>query len=226
MVSIEELIDAFRSEVDTAACSYYTWKGINDVASLDAKVLQRLHANALVWNTIVHSLQVTFLVVLGRIFDGDNRSLTVKSFVGKCRENIDQFSLRELEARKLANVKGGRPVWLDEYIRAAHQPSHSDFDGLIHEATVHGTVYIDRYRPIRNKVIAHKDFATIGNAHALFGKTNIGEVEDMLLFLAQVERVIHEWFWNGRRTQLTDHPLNRGVEVREQVERLLATLGA
>ncbi|MGY6161855.1 hypothetical protein ACW95L_23195 (plasmid) [Paraburkholderia strydomiana] len=87
-------------------------------------------------------------------------------------------------------------------------------------------MYIDRYRPVRNKVIAHEDFATMGNIHVPFGNTNIGEVKGMLTFLAQLERVVNEWFWNPRLTRLTDHPVDRGAEVREHVERLLATRSA
>jgi hypothetical protein len=110
-------------------------------------------------------------------------------------------------------------------MQAALQPTPDDFEELLRAAGTFETAYRDRYQPIRHKVIAHKDFATIGNSDVLFGKTNIGEVEDMLSFLAGVERVIHEWFWNGRRTQLTNHLVKRGDDVREQVDRLFAALG-
>ena len=109
MNSVEDLIKEYRNEVHIATSSFYAWKSINDLAAENDEILRNLNANALVWNTIAHSLQITFLVALGRIFDKDDRSLTICSFIEKCRHEIRQFSKSALEARRLKSAHGVRP---------------------------------------------------------------------------------------------------------------------
>ena len=204
--------------------SFYAWKTINNLAASDQEVFRALNRHALSWRIITHSLQVTFFAALGRIFDRDARSVTVRGLLAVCKNEITQFSKLALEARRLKEANGVRPEWLNDYLQGVYEPDITDFDALAQIASQHEGTCTSKYLPIRHKVIAHNDLATIGFKDAFFSKTNIAEVEEILKFLHQVERVVTELYVNGRKTSLTQHTFDEERYVREDLEKLLGTL--
>lgn len=185
MTAVEVLLKEYRGDVNIAASSFYAWKTINNLAANDQEVFHALNRHALSWRIIAHSLQVTFFAALGRIFDRDARSVTVHGLLAVCKKEIAQFSKPALEARRLKEANGVRPEWLSDYLEEVYEPVTTDFDALAQIASQHEWTYTSKYQPIRHKVIAHKDLATIGFRDALFSKTNIAEVEKILQFLHQ-----------------------------------------
>lgn len=226
MNSIEELLKEYRSEVNVAATSFYAWKSINNLAAHDPALFQALQRNALSWNLIAHSLQITFFSALGRLFDRDKRSLTARKLIDKCETNLDQFSKRAFEARRLANNHGVRPDYLDEYLSRVYVPVAADFQALSVAITPWEDVYNTNYQPIRNKLIAHKDTATIGARGSLFEKTNIGEVEAILEALYQVAGVVEQLLNNGRLTNLSQHRLPEEEFIRQDLKSILHKLAS
>jgi hypothetical protein len=224
MQTVEELLKEYRGEVNIAATSFYAWKNINKLAVGDDKIFQALQRNALSWNIFTHSLQITFFTALGRIFDNDNRSFTVRSFINKCQSNVDQFSKVAFEARRLSSANGIRPDYLDDYLAGVYEPVAADFQALADAVGPHETAYKNNYQPIRHKLIAHKDFATIGGKDTLFAKTNIEEIEKILAFLYQIEKFVEQLVLNGRLTELNDHKLNEEDYVRKDLEKLFLKL--
>jgi len=226
MTDVEVLLKEYRGDVNIAVSSFYAGKTINKLAASDQKVFCVLNRNALSWRIIVHSLQVTFFAALGRIFDRDARSVSVHGLLGVCKKEITQFSKLALEARKLKEANGVRPEWLSDYLQGVYEADTTDFDALAQILCRHEETYTSKYQPIRHKVIAHNDLTTIGFKDALFSTTNIAEVEEILEFLHQVERVVAELHVNGRKTSLTQHTLDEERYVREDLEKLLAILPA
>jgi hypothetical protein len=224
MNNVENLIEEYRSEVIIATSSFFAWKTINNLATTNNEILRALNANALSWNIITHSLLITFFTAMGRIFDGDSRSLTVHSFISKCESEIAQFSKLALEARKLRNTHGVRPEWLNDYLQEAYEPIAADFEELAKFAKQHAATYKSNYKPVRDKVIAHKDFTTIGNKEALFAETKIVEVQKILQFLHQVERVVVELHMNGRKSSLTEHKFDQEQHIGDDLTKLLRKL--
>jgi hypothetical protein len=222
--SVEDFLKEYRDEVNIAVWSFYAWKNINSLGAEKKEIRRALNANATSWNIIAHSLQTTFFSALGRIFDRDNRSLTLGSFLRNCRAELGQFSRLALEARRLQTLHGVRPDWLTDFVSQAFEPTVTDFDTLVQATVAHEQIYRNNYEPIRHKVVAHNDQATIGSKDTLFANTNIGEVEHLLEFLYQVNRVVEEWYLNGRQTNLADHTLTEGTQVRQDLERLLNRL--
>jgi hypothetical protein len=224
MSTVEALLKEYRDEVNIAVSSFFVWKNLNNIASANREMLRAINANALSWCMIAHSLQVTFFVAFGRIFDRDNRSLTLNTFLRFCRDNVGEFSKRALEARRLRDAGASRPEWLDDFLKGAYEPIEADILALQSAAAPHKAIYRANYEPIRHKIIAHKDLATIGASDSLFQKTNIAQVQGVLEFLHQVVGVVTEWLSNGRKTALTDHRLDEETYVREHLEKLLSKL--
>src|SRR6266702_6860185 len=107
-----------------------------------------------------------------------------------------------------------------------YEPVESDFDDLMQAAKTREATYRAHYQPIRHKIIAHKDLATIGSTDALFRVTNIGEIENMLQFLKRVEQMVEQWYLNGRKTGLADHTLDKQLPVRNELEQIFRALSS
>lgn len=61
------------TEIDDALAVFFTYEEINRLALEDKRILNRLNADALFWKVLVHSLQTSLFIILGRIFDrGDD----------------------------------------------------------------------------------------------------------------------------------------------------------
>jgi len=115
MGNMEELYKVFQEELNIACSSFYTWKNIRNIAAGDKKVHRALNRTPLSWNIILISLQSTFFITIGRLFDKDKRSFSVHMFLRKCIENVDQFSKDALRKRKIEGSEADKPSWLDEY---------------------------------------------------------------------------------------------------------------
>ena len=224
MKTIEELLKEYRSEVYVATSCYFAWKSINNLGANDPKLFQALQRNALSWNLIVHSLQITFFSALGRLFDQDTRSLTARTFVSKCEAELDQFGKSAFETRRLAGNHGVRPDYLDGYMAGVYEPVAADFQKLGIAIAPWEKLYKSNYQPIRHKLIAHKDIATIGGKESLFAKTNIGEIEEILKGLYQVAAVVEQLINNGKMSNLVDHNLCEDEHVRKDLESLLSKI--
>ena len=172
MDDLEKAQKIFRDEVTAAAWSFFVWKNFNKVVSKDEAIIRSINENALSWNIITHSLQSTFFITLGRLFDIDGEAFSVHSLLRSCIENIDQFSLECLRQRKVKGNNNIEPDWLNVYIEKAYVPVEADFQRLRGEVSKQQKIYEDVYRPIRHRVIAHKEAATIESVSELFGKTN------------------------------------------------------
>lgn len=226
MDDIVRLHSLFSNELKTASWSFFVWKGINKVAVSDRIVHDVLNKNALSWVTISHSLQCTFFITLGRLFDIDGRVFSVHAFLRACMNNIDQFSREALKARKKSLCQNGAPSRLEEYVQAAYVPSKEDFQFLRDETSKKHKEYEEIYRPIRNKVIAHTEMQTVDNVHILFGKTTMEQVEGFLVFLHQIKMIVFDLLYNGNLSKIGDYKFDDEARVYADIERLLMTLKA
>ena len=214
----------FREEVAAAAHAFYLWKGINNIASGDRATFRGINEQALTWNTIAHSLQTTFFIAIGRLFDTDGDAFSIHAFLRGCIENIAEFDRPALCARKLALSNGVDPDWLASYVANAYVPTVEDFRRLRGEASKHQAQYEAIYRLIRNQVFAHKYAGSMDSVQSLFGKTKISDIEQLLDFLYQVQEVVFQLFQNGVLRKIGDFQNSEETLVVEDVGDLLQRL--
>jgi len=221
MGDIEKLYKEFQSEINIACWSFYTWKNIHNIAAEDKKVHQALNGNALSWNIILYSLQSTFFITIGRLFDTDGRSFSVHTFLRKCIENVDQFSKDALRKRRIKGSEANKPSWLDEFIEKSYQPNKEDFLKLKDEVSKRQKQYESIYKPIRHKIFAHKDLKNIKCVDILFRKAKIGEIQDILYFLYQIKMIIRELLENGIWKKIGYYSFNEEEFVIKDIAGLL-----
>lgn len=222
MKSIEAIFTHYRNEVHLVTHSFYVWKSINNLTAADKGYLSALNKTPMSWQVITHSLQCTFFICLGRIFDKDKDSFAIYNLLRECKENVAEFSKTALRARKCGG--GPEPEWLDEYMVSTYEPCIDDFAYLEAEVEKWEGIFRTIYKPLRHKIFAHKDLKYIEDASLLFSKTNIGEIEEMLCFLHAVERYVWELLHNGRKCDLTDFEQEEEDRVRRDVQTLLDSL--
>jgi hypothetical protein len=227
MADLERIITEYQAEVVTAVGSYESWKTIQNRAASDPALLARLNADVRAWLSIIHSLQLTYLIVLGRIFDSDRRTLTLPTLVRECRSHRGQFSRSALRERRLRGVKGAAPGYLDGYIAACAEPSEADFDEIETALQSHLATYKRSYKDIRDKLMAHRELALLGRTDALFARTQIGELEALLNFAYGAGEVLWHWMHNGRKTDPDDYRYETvALDTRKDVESMLKTIAA
>lgn len=224
-VDIESQHRHFRQELATAAHAFFLWKGINNCAAQEKAIHRGLNEQALSWNTITHSLQTTFFVALGRLFDTDGDAFSVHAFLRSCINNIEQFGGDALRARKIASSGGKEPDWLDDYMAETYVPVEEDFQRLRGELSTRQAQYEAIYRPIRNQVFAHKDAGTMENVETLFGKTSISQIDDLLWFLYQIQEIVFDLLFNGRLTKIGDYNFTEEEYIVDDVREMLNRLG-
>jgi hypothetical protein len=221
MEDIEELYKEFQSELNVACWSFYTWKNIHNIAVDDKEVYRALNRKSLSWNIILYSLQSTFFIAIGRLFDKDGRSFSIHTLISACIKNIDQFSKDALRERKIKGSKSDKLPWLDEYIVKSYQPNKEDFLKLKSEALKRQKHYESIYKPIRHKIFAHKDLKKIKHVDELFRKAKIGEMKDLLCFLYQIKMIIFELLYNGRLMNIGDFTFNEEEFVKKDIAGIL-----
>jgi hypothetical protein len=63
-------------------------------------------------------------------------------------------------------------------------------------------IYETQYQPIRNKTLAHTEIVDDTELAALYAKTNIRDLERLLILLNRFHKALWELFYNGRRPKL------------------------
>lgn len=226
MKKVEDALKLYQDEVATATWAFYAWKHINNIGSNDRAVRQGLNRNAATWNVITHSLQTTFFITIGRLFDIDGEAFSVHAFLRHCIENIEQFDSHHILERKLVDQKGAEPEWLAEYMDSVYEAKEEDFQRLRGEVSKHQKRYEEIYRPIRNKVMAHKDIASLSNVTEIFGRTNIRELQEFLTLFDQIQNIVFDLLHNGKLRKIGDYPFREEQRMEKDVSSLLELIKA
>ncbi|CEP37914.1 MULTISPECIES: AbiU2 domain-containing protein [unclassified Halomonas] len=226
MDKVEEALKLYRDEVATATWAFYAWKHLNNIGSNDRAVRSGLNRNAATWNVITHSLQTTFFITIGRLFDIDGDAFSVHAFLRFCIENIDQFASQRIRERKMTDQNGVEPEWLEGYMEKVYEAKERDFQRLRGEVAKHQRRYEEIYRPIRNKFMAHKEIASLSNVTEIFGRTNIGEIQSFLALFGQIENIVFDLMHNGKLQKIGDYELRAEQRMEQDVISLLDRIKA
>lgn len=198
----ETQLELFRTEAQGALQFFYAWDATHAVAAKDKSVVRLFNQAPLFWNTALGALQISSLVALGRVFDPDttnNHSIT--RLLAFAHANIDIFSKEALAARK-RKLSANADEWLPGYLAAAYVPTGDDFRRLKRHVTMRRKIYEQNYRPIRHKVFAHRGVATQAEVAALFAKTDLRELRQLLVFLSRLYEALWQAYYNGHKPVL------------------------
>jgi hypothetical protein len=203
-----------RNEVSTAINSFYTYVEIHNFAGENETVYRTLIDAPAFWNIQLYSLQTTFFIVLGRIFDNGSDVHSIHKLIAATVAHPEYFSKQALAIRKTAGKD--KPAWLDSFLVDVYEPDRSDLRTLKKALTPHRKNFDSVYGDIRNHVFAHRILKEEKLISELFSKTLIEDIDDMLYFLYDLLEALQQLFDNGRRPEL-------GTRTYDYKERIKST---
>ena len=195
-----------RGDVEAAIKSNYTYLKIHNLAVSERETNDKLNRYPEFWTLNSFALQTTFFIIFGRLFDMRTDSYSVQKLVEATIANPALFSKTALRARKRDSMEidGADPEWLVDYLASAWEPATGDLEVLRTAIAPHYDKFTAIYKPIRHKFFAHKGMETQAAIDALFGKTSIGDVTEILRFLHTLLWAIRELAWNAKTPDLAD----------------------
>jgi hypothetical protein len=106
-----------RGDVETAIKSNFTYLTIHRLAAENADIFDKYNRFAEFWTLNAYSLQTTFFVTFGRIFDTRRDVYSVHKVVEETIANPTFFSKSALRdrKRKASRIAGVDPEWLVDY---------------------------------------------------------------------------------------------------------------
>lgn len=121
----KEYHELFSNEVYQATACYVFWNKIQNEPAKDKELLAAFQQAALSWNTIRHSMMVSLIMTLERIFDTDGDTVSVDDLIKGCINEVDIFSKENLRTRKLSQP-GFKAEWIDDFIGNSFEPTSTD----------------------------------------------------------------------------------------------------
>ena len=99
-----------------------------------------------------------------------------------------------------------------------------DFRRLRADVRRHRRVYEANYRDLRNRLFAHKKVSAQADIDALFAKTNIQELKEILAFLGKLYEALWQLFFNGRKPVLRPSPPAVQERITHEAEQFLRSI--
>jgi hypothetical protein len=204
----EAQLQTFRTESGLAAQYLYAEMAVQHAASRSSRLLNRLNQTPFFWNVHLGATQVAAYITLGRIFDTKS-PYNVDALLNSFERNLDLFARAALEARKLEGTLS-RPEWLDGYLTKSYYPTERDVARLRGHVTRHRAFYDRAIKPVRHKVLAHRERYEHAEVQALYRQGKVKEMWKTVTFLLSLHEALWQQFVNGRKPVL--HPLRHSVK--------------
>jgi hypothetical protein len=214
-----EELDLIINEVNTAIECFYTYIEIHNYAAQDKRIFKVLNENPTFWNINLYSLQTTFFIVLGRIFDDGIDTHSIHKLLAATVAHPEFFSINALGARKVAG--GRKPDWLDSYMVGIFEPQVSDLRILKRKLSIHRSNYNAIYAKIRDRVFAHNILISKEDVGALFDKALIDEINNMLYNLKDILDALRDLIQNGRCPEFEMRTYEYQNRIKQRVRKTL-----
>jgi len=196
----ERELELFRKECEGAAQFFFGHLAINEMAKRRESVLRLLNRNAMFWNTAAAGMQTAAIVAIGRMFDQGSPH-NIDNVLRLAQNHSSIFSKASLGRRKQAGAVEP-PPWLTTYLESAHVPDRADFRRLRSHIRERRRIYEARYRDLRHKVYAHRVVGEDDELAPIVAKTNVRELERLVLFLLRFYESMWHLYMNGRKPTL------------------------
>jgi hypothetical protein len=194
-------LELFRTEAESAIQFFYAWDAVHAIAAKDERVVRMLNQAPLFWNTSLGALQASTFIALGRVFDPDQKNHSVTRLLSTAHSNVDMFSKEALAERK-RRQSANADEWLPEYLKTVYVPTVNDFRRLKRHLAKRRKTYEECYRPLRHKLFAHRGVSSRAEVDDLYAKTNIRELQLLLVFLRRLHEALWQLYFNGNKPVL------------------------
>lgn len=188
-------LERIRQDSDACVQFLYAWVAFHYSAARNRHACQKINENALYWNTVLGGLQTSLFIALGRLFDRNAKSHGLDELLRIAVREKHIFSATSLARRKAKESPGA--TWINEYVSGAHMPTSKDFARVRRHIASKRKLYLKNYAPIRNKVFAHSALGSLQKIDALFSRTNLGELQRLVLSVREIHDIFWQLYFNG-----------------------------
>jgi len=214
--------EAVRGNLVKASYCYYTSQEIHSFAGESEDNFHLLNAHATFWNTTLHGLQIASFMALSRLFDQGPDAHTMERFLGHTVAHPEFFAREAFERRRMKDAPGGlRPYWLDDFVANIWVPTGDDLRDIARMLRQYRRKWSSDYSDIRDRVFAHTIAIDQTGVAALFSRTLVSDIEEILQGLRNILDIVQQIWVNGRHPN-QHNPSTRFIEdiVRETRELL------
>lgn len=193
-------LEFFCTEVESAIQFCYAFLTLHASLFKNQQAHDVVNRTPLFWNTNLAALQSSFFITLGRIFDQQSEH-NVDKVIKSAQRNSVIFSKEALEARK----REGSPnadEWIHDYMKDVYVPTPDDFRRLRRCIKQYRSIYEKAYRDIRHKVFAHNGCTDRNEVSALFARTDVLEMQKLIVFTNRLYTALWQLYYNGRKPVL------------------------
>jgi hypothetical protein len=214
-------LKTFETQVSEATQIWFAASAMDEVAKRNRATLQAINLTPLFWITVRGALQRFTLIAIGRIFDQSHKTPknidTILRLTYEGREST--LSKSALEARKREG-SANADEWIADYMARVHGPERADVRRLSKLVKKYRKIYVSQYEEIRNRHIAHTEIVDDAELAALYAKTNVRDLERLIVFLNKFHKALWELFHNGRRPRLRPMRFSAKSLVRKKLDNL------
>jgi len=190
-------LEQLRRDSNAAIQFLYAWISFHACAGQSIQMCRAINRTPLFWKTNLAALQASLFITLGRIFDSDSKSHSLDRLLREAEKNPTIFSKAALARRKTKQSPGA--TWINDYVRDAYVPTAKDFQRLQRYVLTKRLIYKKAYEKIRHKVFAHSGIVSTQKSDELFAKTNIIELQRLVLSLSELHEALWQLYVNGRK---------------------------
>ena len=200
------LFHRIHRDVEAAIGSNQAYLTIHNLSVAEPQIQNKINRFPEFWTLNTFALQTAFFIAFGRLFDKRKHVCSVHTLVDATIANPLFFSKIALLARKRAatNIHEPDPAWLADYVQNAWEPTAADLRTLKVALDPHWKKFKITDWPIRNKFFAHRSTDSDATISALFGKTLISDVTEILCFLHTLIHAISGLASNATKPDLSD----------------------
>lgn len=196
----------FSNEVYQATAAYVFWHKLQNEPAEDEELLKAFNESPLSWIVIRHSMMLSLIMTLGRIFDINGDAVSIDDLIKSCIDDIDLFSKPKLRERKM--MQPGEKPWIEEFMGNAHEPTEKDFQMLRPSINKYKKIYQEYYQPLRHKIFAHRDKQNFSNTDNLWEFTENANMVEMLNFLEDLKVTLQMTYDNGKKPELQQREID------------------
>jgi hypothetical protein len=191
----------FGFEENQAQQYFFGFLSLQFVPFRNPGVLAKMQETSMFWIAARYSFLMSAFVVLGRIFDQDQKSLhNIDKLLTAVSNELGSLNKLGLEKRKIAI--GLSSADAARYVAGTHDLTPGDVKEMRKAVRTWRSVYEARYRNIRHKIFAHRSLSRV-DAHDLMARTDINEMKTMLGFLHALYTSLEQLYTNGIAPNLT-----------------------
>jgi hypothetical protein len=184
----------FHTEEAAAQQYFYAYLTVGEMAKENKELLQLIQLHPWFFVSAHHAMLVAMFVALGRIFDHTSRH-NICTLMKAITKDHKEFSADALKSRLMNN--GLSPEAAAHHANRSHELTDAEVAMLSTRVAAWSDVYNQRYRPIRNKVFAHKVLSSSTTIDLLFEKTSVDELKELFEFLSALRLALFSAYENG-----------------------------